>query len=120
MYLACLSGFTPERYKKFKDEETKKKEKKKNLGRMGPTGFQNRSFQSFQEASERGEASHLMPVTNAQKWIKSGELKPEDIPVSSVYPIQEDEYAPSLLLDSHTFIRPSSTCNVEDDGIIPI
>lgn len=76
------SGFTPEQYKKFKEQEAKKKQKK-NLGRMGPKGFQSRSFQSFQEALERGEATHLMPVTNAKKRIANGELKPEDIPVST-------------------------------------
>ena len=75
------SGFTPEQYEKFKAAEAKKKQKK-NLGRMGPKGFQSRSFQSFQEALERGEATHLMPVMNAEKRVKSGELKPEDIPVS--------------------------------------
>ena len=49
---------------------------------MGPRGYQSRSFQSFQEALERGEAAHLMPVENAEARLKSGELKPEDIPVS--------------------------------------
>jgi hypothetical protein len=38
------------------------------------------SFQSFQEALEKGEASHLMPVFNAKQKIQSGELRPEDIP----------------------------------------
>jgi hypothetical protein len=75
------SGFTPEQYKKFKETEAKKKAKK-NLGRVGPKGFQSRSFQSFQEALERGEAGHLMPVENAKARIASGELKPSDIPVS--------------------------------------
>jgi hypothetical protein len=37
-------------------------------------------MQAFQEAMERGEAEHLMPVFNAQERIKKGELKPEDIP----------------------------------------
>ena len=74
------SGFTPESYKKFKEDEAKKKAKAKNLGRMGPKGFQSRSFQSFQEALERGEATHLMPVMNAKERVRKGELKPEDIP----------------------------------------
>ena len=43
-------------------------------------GFQSRSFQSFQEALERGEAKHLMPVMNAKERVKKGELKVEDIP----------------------------------------
>jgi hypothetical protein len=73
------SGFTPEEYKKFKEAEAKKKAKE-NLGGLGPRGFKSRSFQSFQEALERGDASHLMPVFNAKEKIRRGELKPEDIP----------------------------------------
>ena len=73
-------GFTAASYKKFKEEEAKKKAKAKNLGGLGPRGFKSRSFQSFQEALERGEATHLLPVENASARIKSGELKPEDIP----------------------------------------
>jgi hypothetical protein len=74
------SGFTPEQYKKFKAQETKKATAKKNLGGMGPRGFKSRSMQSFQEAMERGEASHLMPVFNAKERVKRGELKVQDIP----------------------------------------
>jgi hypothetical protein len=59
-------GFTKESYAKFKAEEAKKKAAK-NLGRVGPKGFQSRSFQSFQEALERGETSHLLPVLNAKE-----------------------------------------------------
>jgi hypothetical protein len=75
------SGFTPESYKKFKEEEAKKTAKK-NLGNLGPRGFQSRSMQSFQEAMERGEATHLLPVFNAKERVAKGELKIEDIPVS--------------------------------------
>ena len=75
------SGFTPESYKKFKEEEAKKTAKK-NLGKLGPRGFQSRSMQSFQEAMERGEATHLLPVFNAKERVAKGELKVEDIPVS--------------------------------------
>ena len=75
------SGFTPESYAKFKKEEEKKKaEAKKNLGGLGPRGFKSRSMQSFQEAMERGEAKHLMPVFNAKEKIKKGEIRPEDVP----------------------------------------
>ena len=42
------------------------------------------ALQSFQEALERGETTHLMPVFNAKEKIKSGKLRPEDIPVSIV------------------------------------
>eukprot|EP00540_Astrosyne_radiata_P010903 CAMPEP_0116833826 /NCGR_PEP_ID=MMETSP0418-20121206/6655_1 /TAXON_ID=1158023 /ORGANISM="Astrosyne radiata, Strain 13vi08-1A" /LENGTH=219 /DNA_ID=CAMNT_0004463325 /DNA_START=52 /DNA_END=708 /DNA_ORIENTATION=- len=73
-------GFTAKSYAKFKAEEKKKQEKKKNLGALGPKGFQSRSFQSFQEALERGEAAHLMPVFNAKEKVAKGEIKMEDIP----------------------------------------
>ena len=79
LYGYVPSGLSKEQYEKIKAEEAKKKEKK-NLGRVGPKGFQSRSFQSFQEALERGETTHLLPVWNAQARVKSGELKPEDIP----------------------------------------
>jgi hypothetical protein len=73
-------GFTPESYKKFKAEEEKKRAAQKNLGQLGPKGFKSRSFQSFQEALERGETSHLLPVFNAKEKLKKGEIKLEDIP----------------------------------------
>lgn len=69
-------GFTPESYKKFKEAEAAKKQK--NLGRLGPRGFESRSMQSFQEALERGEAAHLMPVFNAKEKIKKGQIRPEE------------------------------------------
>lgn len=72
-------GFTPESYAEFKKKEAAKM-KTKNLGGLGPRGFKSRSMQSFQEALERGEASHLLPVFNAEEKIRKGELKPEDIP----------------------------------------
>lgn len=72
-------GFTKESYAKFKEEE-RKKNAKKNLGGVGPKGFKSRSMQSFQEALERGEAEHLLPVMNAKERVAKGELKLEDIP----------------------------------------
>jgi len=45
-----------------------------------PREFKSRSMQSFQEALERGEAEHLMPVFNAKQKIARGELRQEDIP----------------------------------------
>ena len=71
-------GFTAESYKKFKEDEAKKKQA--NLGKLGPRGFKSRSMQAFQEAMERGEAEHLLPVFNAEERVRKGELKPEDIP----------------------------------------
>lgn len=73
-------GFTPESYKKFKEQE--KKKQATNLGGLGPRGFKSRSMQSFQEALERGEAAHLMPMFNAKEKLKSGKIRKEDIPVS--------------------------------------
>ena len=80
LYAYVPSGFTPEQYKKFKATEAKKDKAKKNLGGVGPRGFKSRSFQSFQEALEKGEADHLLPVFNAKERVKKGELKVEDIP----------------------------------------
>ena len=76
-------GFTKESWDKFQQKEKAKKTKTaaQNLGRVGPKGFQSRSMQSFQEALEKGEAAHLLPVFNAKQKIASGELKKEDIPV---------------------------------------
>jgi len=72
-------GFTPEQYAKLKEQE-RQKNVKKNLGGLGPKGFRSRSMQSFQEALERGEADHLLPVFNAKEKIAKGVLKLEDIP----------------------------------------
>jgi hypothetical protein len=44
------------------------------------SGFKSRSFQSFQEALERGEATHMMPVENAKEKLRRKEIKLEDIP----------------------------------------
>ena len=44
------------------------------------SGFKSRSFQSFQEALERGEAAHMMPVENAKERLRKKEIKLEDIP----------------------------------------
>ena len=73
-------GFTPAQWKEYQAKEKKKNETKKNLGGLGPKGFKSRSFQSFQEALERGEAEHLLPVENAKERLRKGELKLEDIP----------------------------------------
>lgn len=71
------SGLSKAEWEKIKSKDRAKKE---GLGRLGPRGFKSRSFQSFQEALERGEASHLMPVFNAKEKIRRGELREEDIP----------------------------------------
>ena len=81
LYGYVPSGFTPAQYKKFQaDEAKKKKTNKASLGGVGPRGFKSRSMQSFQEAMEKGEATHLMPVFNAKERVKRGEIKVQDIP----------------------------------------
>ncbi|KAL7431688.1 hypothetical protein ACHAXM_003836 [Skeletonema potamos] len=78
LYEYIPSGFTKQSWAEFKKKEAEKK--KANLGRVGPKGFQSRSMQSFQEALERGEAEHLLPVFNAKEKVAKGLLKVEDIP----------------------------------------
>lgn len=79
LYEYIPSGFTKKQWAAFKAKEKKEKDAK-NLGRLGPRGFQSRSMQSFQEALERGEADHLMPMFNAKEKLKRGEIKQTDIP----------------------------------------
>lgn len=79
LYVYIPSGFTKESWAKFQEKEAKQKQAQ-NLGRMGPRGFQSRSMQSFQEALERGEADHLLPMMNAKERLKKGEIKEDDIP----------------------------------------
>lgn len=79
LYEYIPSGFTKQSWAAFKAKEAKAKQTR-NLGGLGPRGFKSRSMQSFQEALERGEAEHLLPVFNAKQKIAKGELKEEDIP----------------------------------------
>jgi hypothetical protein len=79
LYEYIPAGFTKESWKAFQEKE-KAKAKTKNLGGLGPRGFKSRSFQSFQEALERGETTHLLPVFNAEEKIRKGIIKPEDVP----------------------------------------
>lgn len=72
-------GFTPEQWKKLKQQEQDQRQKKK-FGAFGPQGFKSRSLQSFQEDLEKGKADHLMPVFNAKDKVKKGEIKAEDVP----------------------------------------
>jgi len=80
LYEYIPTGFTKESWAKFKKAEAEKNKKTPNLGRVGPKGFQSRSMQSFQEALERGEADHLLPVFNAKEKLARGEIKKQDIP----------------------------------------
>lgn len=54
--------------------------KEKKLGAFGPQSFKSRSLLAFQTDLEKGKAGHLMPVLNAKKKLKAGEIKQEDIP----------------------------------------
>jgi hypothetical protein len=79
LYEYIPAGFTKETWTKFKAKEVSKKQAS-NLGRLGPKGFKSRSFQSFQEALERGEAEHLLPVFNAKEKLAKKQIRLEDIP----------------------------------------
>ena len=74
-------GYIPDGLSKAEWEALKKKEKNtKNLGASGPRGYKSRSFQSFLEAKERGEADYNMPMFNAKEKLARGEIKEIDIP----------------------------------------
>ncbi|KAJ1444836.1 hypothetical protein M885DRAFT_551815 [Pelagophyceae sp. CCMP2097] len=68
-------GLTPEQWKAMQEKD---KAKAKNYGENGPRGYKSRSFNSFVEAFERGEAKHLLPVD--PRKVKSGEIPMEDVP----------------------------------------
>jgi len=70
---------TPEQYRKLREKEQKDKKAKK-FAAFGPQSFQSRSLQSFQTDLERGKSGHLLPVFNAKDKVKSGQIKPEDVP----------------------------------------
>jgi hypothetical protein len=110
------SGFTKDSWASFKAKEKKQKEEqmKKNLGRVGPKGFQSRSFQSFQEALERGETTHMMPVEFAKERLAKGEIKLEDIPVR--FAMVDLTPVASGFICSHASFSCLSTCNEEETG----
>jgi hypothetical protein len=72
-------GLTPEEYRRIRDQEANKY-KGKNLGRLGPRGFKSRSMQAWQQAYERGEASHSFAPFGYREKLKKGELKKADVP----------------------------------------
>lgn len=74
-------GLTPEEYRRIKSED--KKKLGKDLGRLGPRGFKSRSMQAWQEAFERGETGHTFAPFGYREKLKKGELKKEEVPVSS-------------------------------------
>ena len=78
----ALSAYVPDGMTAAQWEAVKKKEKaakaKKNFGVGGARGFKSRSMASWQEAYERGETGHLMPVDPAK--VKRGEIALKDVP----------------------------------------
>ena len=75
-------GYVPDGISKAEYEAIKKKEKNtKNLGASGvQKGYRSRSFSSFIEAKEKGEATYNMPVYNSAEKLASGEITMADIP----------------------------------------
>jgi hypothetical protein len=71
-------GLTAEQYKKIKEAD--KKKIGKDLGRLGPRGFKSRSMQAWQEAYERGEASHSFAPIGYREKLQRGILRKEDVP----------------------------------------
>lgn len=78
--LTMMSGYIPDGLTADEWDKIKKKERqqRRDLGRSGARGFQSRSMQSFQEALEKGEAQHLMPVD--PRLVREGKIKAEDVP----------------------------------------
>jgi hypothetical protein len=72
-------GLTPEEYRRIKDRESQRTQGK-DLGRLGPKGFKSRSLQGWQQALEKGEASHTFAPVNYKEKVKSGSLRKEDVP----------------------------------------
>merc|ERR1719261_2324825 len=77
-----LYGYVPYGLSKEQWAAMQKKEKdakkNKNFGAGGARGFKSRSFNSFVEALEKGEADHLFAVD--PRKVKSGEIALKDVP----------------------------------------
>ena len=71
------SGMSKEAYAKLKKQEADEK-KKKNFGAGGARGFKSRSFNSFVDAMERGEATHLFAVNPDE--VRKGNIALKDVP----------------------------------------
>ena len=72
-------GLTAEQYQKLKQKEAAKNQGK-NLGALGPRGFKSRSMQAWQQAYEKGLASHSFAPFGYREQLKKGELKKSDVP----------------------------------------
>ena len=64
-------------WKKIQEKE-KKQRTGKNFGAGGARGFKSRSFNSFVDAMERGEATHLFAVN--PDLVRKGEIALKDVP----------------------------------------
>lgn len=71
-------GLTAAEYKKIKEQD--KKKLGKDLGRLGPRGFKSRSMQAWQEAYEKGLASHSFAPFGYREKLEKGELTKKDVP----------------------------------------
>lgn len=72
-------GLTSEQYHQIKTKE-RQRLAGKDLGRLGPQGFQSRSLQAWQVAYEHGQVSHTFAPLQYQQQMRSGTLRPSDIP----------------------------------------
>lgn len=71
-------GLTPSQYRQIKQND--KKKLGKDLGRLGPRGFKSRSMQAWQEAYEKGEASHNFAPFGFREKLKQGLISKKDVP----------------------------------------
>jgi len=71
------SGMSAAEWKKIQDKE-KKQRTGKNFGAGGARGFKSRSFNSFVDAMERGEATHLFAVNPDE--VRKGNIALKDVP----------------------------------------
>ncbi|KAL3914917.1 MAG: hypothetical protein SGILL_005886 [Bacillariaceae sp.] len=72
------AGLSAEQYQQIKTQDEQKKGK--NLGALGPRGFKSRSMQAWQQAYEKGLATHSFAPFGYREQVKNGELKKSDVP----------------------------------------
>jgi hypothetical protein len=72
------SGLSPEEYRKIQENDRKKMGK--DPGRVGPRGFKSRSMQAWQQAYERGEATHSIAPFGYRELLKEGKISKKDVP----------------------------------------
>ena len=77
LYGYVPSGMSKEEWAKIQKKE-KDAKKGKNFGEGGARGFKSRSFNSFVDALEKGEATHLFAVDPND--VRSGKVALKDVP----------------------------------------